>query len=202
MDYEKIELAISKLDNSCCNISSVDNALVEVSHEEMTYEEESSKLISEFLDSQFGSPEELEMKKLMVVAAVAAGDESNPVDLASNVDASAVYSKTSYKVSAGDLDIIEATDIIIDHGVARLDSIIQTNLDMDIAGEIISETIASAFPPAKAAKPFIKVIIKKAEPLVRKCITEGLRSVASYAKQTVRNVTSQLKSFAKSLIKA
>lgn len=202
MDFEKIDQAVTILEENCANISSVEEATIEIESESFNYEEESYISIKDFLESQLGSHEELEMKKLIALSAVASGSNSSPTELATEADASAVSAKVAYKTDTGDLDIIEATDILIDHGAIRLNTIIQSNLNMVIAGEFISETIALAYPPAKAVKPFIKALVIKAEPIVRKTIETGIKEISTLAKQTVRNFSTQIKNYAKSLLNA
>lgn len=203
MDYEKIETAIALLDENSSKMSSQSEAQLDIDFEELAYDDnDSSDSIQSFLESQFGSDEELEMKKIMALTAVAAGSDSSASEIASQADASAVYAKVAYKVNTGELDVIEATEVIIDHGAARLNTLMQENLDMEMTGELIADTIAVAYPPAKVAKPFIKAIVKKAEPMVRKVICSGIKQISTYAKEAVRSVAYGLKNFAKSLLNA
>ena len=202
MDEEKIYDNLNGIEKNIVDISSLTELTLATPDVEKIDGEDYYATMKTFLDSQLGSREDLEMKKLMALSAIAAGAEASVEELASQVDSGAVSAKTAYKVSTGELDIIEATDVIIDCGEARLNTFIQSNLDIDVAGEAISACICCAFPKAKVAKPFIKAIVRMAEPAVRSCISAGLKTVAGYAKQAVRSVVSGIKSFAKSLLKA
>lgn len=202
MDYEKIFEEITKLDQTGSELTSLTNTSLELEPVELVEEVEPSPTVEAFLESPMDSPEDLEMKKLMAISAVASGSEESPEQIASEVDAAAVNAKSSYKVSTGELDVIEASEIIIDKGAARLNAFIQSELDMEVAGEFISEAVTMAFPPARRVKPYIKAIIQKAEPAVRKIVEVGIKSVASYAKSTVRKVATGIKEYAKSLLRA
>lgn len=205
MDYDKIAKNAETIEQGSAILASDSNANMyreeEFETEEMlTAEGENNPAINEFLNSDFGSHQEQVIKKMMAAAAIASGTEVSPEEVASQADASAVSIKTAYKVSTGELDVTESAEVLIDHAAARLDTFVQDNLDMNFIGEAIVDALALAYPPATQLRPYVKVVLKKVEPIVRKAITTGIKTAATYAKQTVRTISSKIKNLAKSLL--
>lgn len=209
MDYEKMAQDAEIMEEVGAMMTSDSNTALyegevmeaeEIGVEELTAEgAEKDPAINDFLNSNYGSHEEQVIKKMMAAAAITSGSEATPEEVASQADASAVSIKTAYKVSTGEIDITESTEILIDQAAARLDTFIQENLDMNWVGEKIVDIVAKVYPPAVVLTPYVKEILKKAEPVVRKAISTGIKTVANYAKQTVRSISSRVKNFAKAL---
>lgn len=201
MDYEKIEQNIEVIEaGSTIMTSSSDAEMYDVEELTTEHEVESNPALNEFLNSDFGSHQEQVIKKMMAAAAIASGSEASPEEVASQADASATSIKTAYKVSTGELDVTESAEIIIDQAAARLNTLIQEKLDMDFIGEKVVDVVSIVYPPAAQLKPYVKAVLKKAEPIVRKAITTGINTVATYAKKTVKSVSSKIKNFAKKLL--
>lgn len=210
MDYEKMEQDAEIMEETGAMMTSDSNTELyegevmeteEIGVEELSVEgAEKNPAINDFLNSEYGSHEEQVIKKMMAAAAIASGSEAAPEEVASQADASAVSIKTAYKVSTGEIDITESTDVLIDQAAARLDTFIQENLDMDWIGETIVDVVAMAYPPAKQLKPYVKAVLKKAEPVVRKAISIGIKTVATYAKRTVKSISTKVKNLAKALL--
>lgn len=210
MDYEKMEQDAEIIDEVGAIMTSDSNTeLYErevMEEEEIGVEELSAKgaeknpAINDFLNSEYGSHEEQVIKKMMAAAAIASGTEATSEEVASQADASAVSIKTAYKVSTGEIDITESTDVLIDQAAARLDTFIQKNMDMDfIADRLVDVVALLAYPPAAQLRPYVKIVLKKVEPVVRKAITVGIKTVASYAKKTVRTISTKIKNNVKAL---
>lgn len=205
MDYDKIAKNAETIEQGSAILASDSNTKLYVveefeTEEMLTAEGENNPAINEFLNSDFGSHQEQVIKKMMAAAAIASGTEVSPEEVASQADASAVSIKTAYKVSTGELDVTESAEVLIDHAAARLDTFVQDNLDMNFIGEAIVDALALAYPPATQLRPYVKVVLKKVEPIVRKAITIGIKTAATYAKQTVRTISSKIKNLAKSLL--
>ena len=204
MDYEKMEedaLIIDEINAMMTVDSNTELYEGEVMEAEELNAEgaEKNPVINDFLNSDYGSHEEQVIKKMMAAAAIASGSEDSPEEVASQADASAVSIKTAYKVSTGEIDITESTEILIDQAAARLDTFIQKNLDMEWIGEKVVNTVAMVYPPAAQLKPYVKAVLKKTEPIVRKAITCGIKTVATFTKKAVRSVSTKVKNFAKAL---
>ena len=205
MDYDKIEKNAETIEQVSAILASDSNAEMygvdELEVEEINAEKgENNTALNEFLNSDFGSHEEQIIKKMMAAAAIASGSEASPEEVASQADASAVSIKTAYKVSTGELDVTESAEVLIDYGAARLDTFIQEKLNMNFIGEVVVDAVALAYPPAAQLKPYVKVVLKKVEPVVKKAISAGIKTVANYAKKTVRTISSTVKSLAKALL--
>ncbi|MDE6551795.1 MAG: hypothetical protein K2K98_02365 [Muribaculaceae bacterium] len=210
MDYEKMEedaLIIEEIGSMMTTDSNTELYKGEVMEsEDIEVEElnaegaEKNPAVNDFLNSDYGSHEEQVIKKMMAAAAIAYGSEDSPEEVASQADASAVSIKTAYKVSTGEIDITESTEILIDQAAARLDTFIQKKLDMEWVGEKIVDVVTTAYPPVAQLKPYVKAVMKRAEPMVRKAITTGIKAVASYAKTTVKTISSKVKNLAKALL--
>ena len=205
MDYDKIEKNAETIEQVSAILASDSNAemygVEEFDAEEiLTAEGENNPTLNDFLNSDFGSHEEQVIKKMMAAAAIASGSEASPEEVASQADASAISIKTAYKVSTGELDVTESAEVLIDHAAARLDTFVQEKLDMNSIGDVVVDAVAAAYPPAAQLRPYVKVVLKKVEPVVRKAITTGIRTVATYAKNTVRSISSKIKNLAKSLL--
>ena len=210
MDYEKMEEdaliieeinAMMTVDSNTELYEGAVKAAEEIEVEELNTERaEKNPAINDFLNSDYGSHEEQVIKKMMAAAAIASGSESSPEEVASQADASAVSIKTAYKVSTGELDVTESAEVLIDHAAARLDTFVQEKLDMNFIGDVVVDAVAAAYPPAAQLRPYVKVVLKKVEPVVRKAISAGIKTVANYAKKTVRTISSTVKNLAKALL--
>lgn len=205
MDYEKIEQNAQTIDQVSAMMTSDSNAKMyeveEFEAEEMlTAEGENNPAINKFLNSDFGSEQEQVIKKMMAAAAIVSGTEASPEEVASQADASAVSIKTAYKVSTGELDVTESAEVLIDYAASRLNTFVQEKLDVNFIGEVVVDAVALAYPPAAQLKPYVKAVLKKVEPVVRKAITTGIKTVANYAKKTVRTISSTVKNLAKALL--
>ena len=205
MDYDKIEKNAETIEQVSAILASDSNAemfgVEELEVEEINVEKgENNPALNEFLNSDFGSHQEQVIKKMMAAAAIASGTEVSPEKVASQADASAVSIKTAYKVSTGELDVTESAEVLIDHAAARLDTFVQEKLDMNFIGEAVVDAVTLAYPPAALLKPYVKAVLKKVEPVVRKAISTGIKTVANYAKKTVRTISSKVKNLAKALL--
>lgn len=212
MDYEKMEQdaeiieEFSAMRTSDSNTELYEEAVLEaekIEAEEINVEiDEQNHAINDYLNSDYGSEQEQVIKKMMAAAAIASSElESNasPEEVASQADASAISIKTAYKVSTGELDVTESTEVLIDQAAARLDTFIQKKLDVEWVGEKIVDVVAMAYPPAAQLKPYVKAVLKKTEPIVRKAISTGIKTVATYTKKAVKSISAKVKNFAKAI---
>lgn len=198
MDEEKIYKTVSEtVEYSKVITTSEDLEWLSEEELEPAVPEEEFKTIKEYLDSKMGSEEEAKAKKLMALSSVLSGDESSPQELAAAIDEGVTETKIDYKVGMGDLDPLEAIELKIDRTAARLNAFLQEKYNSEVVGEVVSNAIAVAYPPAIAAKPFIKTLIRLAEPVIRKTIEVGVKAMASIAKAATRKVFNKFKQFSK-----
>ena len=199
MDYDKIEQYSETIEECNKLMTSNSNAEIEPMEEVINGNNEHNPAVDKHLNSDFGSWPEQELKKILAAAAIASNDEGSPDTIAARADASAVSIKAAYKVSTGELDITDSAEVLMDQATARLNAFIQDKLDMDFIGDKIVDMVACSFPPANTLRPYVKVVLKKVEPVVRKVIHSGIKAMANHAKQTVRNISTTVKKLTKTL---
>ena len=185
LDFEKLYRLISKYNENGQRIGDIDS----LEYAQIVTVEESSKenkTIKEYLDSEMGSPEEGETKKLMALASVMNGDDRGAMEIAADIDEGVTSTKVAYKVGTGELDTLEAFDILVDKGTERLNAFLDVVLEPERTSEVVSEIVASVFPPARYVKPYIKEVVRHSVPVVRQAINYGVNKVAEKAKSLVR----------------
>lgn len=204
LDFEKLYSLISKFSENGKVINDIDS----MEYTEFATVEEvpstENKTIKEYLDSEMGSHKEVETKKLMALASVMSGDDRSAIQIAADVDAGVTATKVAYKVGTGELDVLEATDIIIDKSATKLNAFLQHTLNAEVIGEVAGEAVALVFPPAQFVKPYVKAVVKRCVPVVKTAISYGIKSLATKAKSVVRSganwVTRKVKKLANSWV--
>ena len=192
LDFEKLYRLISKYNENGQWIGDIDS----LEYAQIVTVEESSeenKTIKEYLDSEMGSPEEVETKKLMALASVMSGDDRSAMEIAADIDEGVTFTKVAYKVGTGELDTLEAFDILVDKAAARLKAFVDVVLEPERASEVVSKTIVSVFPRARFAQPYIKEVVRRSAPVVRQAINYGIDKVADKAKSVVRSSVEWIK---------
>lgn len=199
LDFEELFSLVSKYSENGQIITGIDS--MDFAHSWSAEKEptEDNKTIKEYLDSEMGSEQETETKKLMALTSILSGDERSPMEIAADVDMGVTYTKAAYKVGTGELDVLEATDIVIDKAATRLNAFLQQTLNPEIVGEVVGEAVAFAFPPARFVKPVIKAVVKRCVPEVRRAISYGVKTVANAAKSVVRGSATWLSNKVKKL---
>lgn len=150
-------------------------------------EESVSKLLSSLVSS--GSSEKL--SKVMATAAKIAdslGVESlegyNKYDIASVCDEAATEISFSYKVAAGEIDVEEYTDRLVDHAASRLivftDDFIENKLPLTV--DLLCGQLVRVYPPAAAMVPIVKNLVPILQPKIKQCVRTGINAVAKHAK--------------------
>lgn len=177
-----------------------------------------SEFFEKGLNSKFNSENELNSKKLLGVALLIAkkkgllpeGIPSNiaSFDTVTVVDEAFNKIKAGYQEAIGNIDVYEASDILIDKATARVVSISEKIIakGIDIGINKIAFHIAKAFPPAIPVviciKQFQPFLTQASQNLVRK----GINALNEVAKKSVRKIgnviTNKIKATLKSLIKA
>ncbi|MFK5710163.1 hypothetical protein [Lysinibacillus boronitolerans] len=115
--------------------------------------------------------------------------DKTPTDIAAIVDRSYTTAKVGYKIATGEMQASDATDYLIDRGVARVEAIIH-NTSKRVGGQVgqkLGAAVGSYFGPAGAAigAKIGKLVGEKAGEFVAKKISTGVKKVASYAKEKV-----------------
>lgn len=153
-----------------------------------------SNIFERSLKSEMGSASEIEAKKIMVLSSIAANDSRSEEEIVSIVDEGIVNAKVAYKVGNGEMDVAEAIEIMIDRAAVRTDVFLQDMLkNMEKVAEIAVLIGPIVYPPITAYLPIIETVLKVAEPAVKKCVTMGLKTVATVSKTLIRKVADKVK---------
>lgn len=118
-----------------------------------------SKTVKEFLDMPVNDKREANLKKLYAAAVVVAKDKKvlpfetpdTSVGVASAVDDGLTRMKVGYQTATGELDILEATDILIDRAAARTVAVVDKIIEKGVpfVADMLYKAVSCVFPPAK-----------------------------------------------------
>ena len=164
------------------------------------------KCVKEFLDLPINDKKEAILKKLFattVERCVSKGllpfeVPESPEAIASVVDESLTQMKVAYKTATGELDSIEAVDVLIDHvavrAVAIADKVIERG--MPVVLDKLCMVMTKVYPPAKAVVPVIKRAERYITVATKEVVRKGIRTLAQAAKPIVKQVAAKVKSIA------
>lgn len=177
------------------------------SKEDLTLKESPS--VDAFFERPLNSPEDTSFKKIIAAASIIGKkyglinlDNMTSEQIGSAICSSVEQAKVNYKAGNGELNVIEASDKLIDLAAAKavtaLDKAIEVGLP--IAADKIAQVVVSAYPPAAVAAPFFKVAIAKASPAIKQLAHTGISRVAEKAKSFIREAIPALKATGKILL--
>lgn len=161
------------------------------------------KSITEFLDLPVNDKKETVLKKLFTASVIAAKSKGvlafeipdSPAAIASAIDEGLTQMKVAYKTATGELDSIEATDILIDRLVARVTAILDRALEKGVP--VILDRICTAMVQAYPTTATVVPIIKNAERYitagVKKAVAKGINTLARIAKPVVQSIIATAK---------
>lgn len=164
------------------------------------------KCVKEFLDLPINDKKEAILKKLFATSIVIAKSKGllpfevpeSPEAIASVVDESLTQMKVAYKTATGELDSIEAVDVLIDHvavrAVAIADKVIERG--MPVVLDKLCMVMTKVYPPAKAVVPVIKRAERYITVATKEVVRKGIRTLAQAAKPIVKQVAAKVKSIA------
>jgi hypothetical protein len=125
-------------------------------------------------------------------------------DIASLIDEGVTRMTVAYQVGEGQMDSIDAMDVLIDHAAARVvtiadDIITKVEKGLLAKSDIIADTLvdraatglkalASAFPLTRVLVPFIDTAAQYIKPAVRAVVKKGITIVANVARTVVKKV--------------
>ena len=201
-DYGKNELG-NQVENSVIQMSALHSLLVgkELSKEELPFIKE-FKCVKDFLEMPINDSKERNLKKMFAAAIVMAKEkgvlpfemDTSSVAIASAIDEGLTRLKTGYQVATGELDAIEAADILIDKATARIIAIVDKAIDhiMPIVVDKLCQVLVKKYPTATTVVSIIKrterYITVATTAVARKCI----RAMAGTAKTVVRKMTEKV----------
>lgn len=164
------------------------------------------KCVKEFLDLPINDKKEAILKKLFATSIVIAKSKGllpfevpeSPEAIASVVDESLTQMKVAYKTATGELDSIEAVDVLIDHvavrAVAIADKVIERG--MPVVLDKLCMVMTKVCPPAITVVPVIKHAERYITVATKVIVRKGIRTLAQAAKPIVKQVAAKAKSIA------
>lgn len=162
-DYGKNELG-NQVENSVIQMSALHSLLVgkELSKEELPFIKE-FKCVKDFLEMPINDSKERNLKKMFAAAIVMAKEkgvlpfemDTSSVAIASAIDEGLTRLKTGYQVATGELDAIEAADILIDKATARIIAIVDKAIDhiMPIVVDKLCQVLVKNIQPPQRLFP-------------------------------------------------
>lgn len=164
------------------------------------------KCVKEFLDLPINDKKEAILKKLFATSIVIAKSKGllpfevpeSPEAIASVVDESLTQMKVAYKTATGELDSIEAVDVLVDRvavrAVAIADKVIEKGIPVIL--DKLCMVMTKVCPPAKAVVPVIKRAERYITVATKEVVRKGIRTLAQAAKPIVKQVATKVKSIA------
>lgn len=190
--------AIHSIGQNIRNVTDLTSAMIELPEGEVKTSYE-SKLADEALSSNFNSPSELALKKVMSTAlAIAKAKELLPEGVAKDISGTGMASlvddvvsraKVAMKVAEG-LDPYKGADILIDKAAARVAAIADVVVEkgVDLAIDKIGTVVTSVFPQAAPVVAVLKSMQHVITASVQKVVRKGIALVANVAKVAVRKI--------------
>ena len=160
------------------------------------------KCVKDYLESPMNSPQESSLKKIIATGVIIANESkllpftlpTTIEETASMVDDALTRMKVAYKEQVGELDIHKAADSLIDRATVRATTMVERAVDVGLP--IVADKLAklaSANPYTAPLAPVIEIAVPYVAEPVKKCICEGIRTVAKAAKPVVHKIIDVVK---------
>lgn len=168
------------------------------------------KCVKEFLDLPINDKKEAILKKLFATSIVIAKSKGllpfevpeSPEAIASVVDESLTQMKVAYKTATGELDSIEAVDVLVDRvavrAVAIADKVIEKGIPVIL--DKLCMVMTKVYPPAKVVVPVIKRAERYITVATKVVVRKGIRILAQAGKPIVKQVATKVKSVARKML--
>lgn len=168
------------------------------------------KCVKEFLDLPINDKKEAILKKLFATSIVIAKSKGllpfevpeSPEAIASVVDESLTQMKVAYKTATGELDSIEAVDVLVDHvavrAVAIADKVIERGIPVVL--DKLCMVMTKVYPPAITVVPVIKHAERYITVATKVVVRKGIRILAQAGKPIVKQVATKVKSVARKML--
>lgn len=170
------------------------------------------KCVKEFLDLPMNDKKEGILKKLFTASIVIAKEKgqlpfelpNDPVEIASAADEGLTQLKVAYKTATGELDSIEATDVLIDRAAVRAitvaDKIIEKGVPLVL--DKLCFALTKIYPPATVVVPIIKASERYITIGTKIGVRKGINTLAKIAKPVVQKAITKAKSVAKKVVES
>ena len=165
------------------------------------------KCVKEFLDLPVNDKKEAVLKKLFTTSIILAKSKGvlpfevpdSPEAIASAVDEGLTQLKVAYKTATGELDSIEAVDVLVDRVAVRAITIADKVIEkgIPIVLDKLCVAITKVYPPAIAVVPVIKRAERYITVATKMVVRKGIRTLAQAAKPVVKQVVTMAKYVAK-----
>jgi len=194
LDYSRI---LDSLRNS--------EALKEIISGDVINSETASKLskdfadLKEFYQTPMGDPCEARVKKAFAATILVAEEkgflpfklpDGCPEQVAALIDDVLTRTKVAYKLAEGELDIIEAADMLIDKAVSRLDALVDVAFEKGYAKQglrVVATTVCGWMKiPAETVVPVVDKIYDVLEPAIKTVVHQGTKLLGKAAKVVAR----------------
>ena len=177
--------------------------------ENLEFEEIECKApIKEYLNAPIGSEKDAQFKKLEAAAIVIAQQNdclpfemsNEPFEIATTIDEGLNRTKVAYQTATGQLDPIEAVDILIDNAAARTKVAVDYAIESGAISDAITREVVVLLkyfevPSPERFAPIIKNIARRVEKPIQKFVKKGIDIIAKTAKKTVHKIASSIKNF-------
>lgn len=164
------------------------------------------KCVKEFLDLPVNDKKEAVLKKLFATSIAVAKSKrllpfevaDSPAAIASAVDEGLTQMKVAYKTATGELDSIEAVDVLVDRLAVRTITIADKVIEkgMPVVLDKLCVAMTRVYPPAIAVVPIIKRVERYITVTTKVIVRKGIRTLAQAAKPVVKQVAAKVKSVA------
>lgn len=218
MDSEKVFTSINEVLNTIRETSLIQTTVLDGMEEETGNEgfavnDDLKEILNRYLDSDFGSQQDSDMKKIFSAAVAVASDkgvlpfgipDKNGNTIASLVDLGLNRTKALFWEGSGRKDPVEIADALIDYEAARLTAVVDQVLGTEAGKELVAEAVADAiialFPQMASSKPVIKSVVKHCAEPVRRVINNAIPKLAQAAKDSVRQIFATAKQSVRQLL--
>ncbi len=160
------------------------------------------KVMQAFMELPVDDPKEKALKKVMAAAMVTAAEKGVlpfPVpkkasSIASVVDEGLTHMKVAYKVAQGKMNPVEATETVINHGIARAVSVVKkvaskvVDKVVPVVADAVVDAVSTVFPPVQLVKPFVQKTVPYVSHTVKTAVHAGIQTLAEAAKPVVKTI--------------
>ena len=160
------------------------------------------KVMQAFMELPVDDPKEKALKKVMAAAMVTAAEKGVlpfPVSkkassIASVVDEGLTHMKVAYKVAQGEMNPVEATETVINHGIARAVSVVKkvaskvVDKVVPVVANVVVDAVSTVFPPVQLVKPIVQKTVPYVSHAVKTAVHAGIQTLAEAAKPVVKTI--------------
>ena len=170
--------------------------------------------IKAFLQTPMGSPEEVEIKKIVASSIILASENNylpfelpstDPIEISKMVDDGLTRIKVNYKVGVDELDTFQMLEVLVDKQASRVTALVDTAFKTGLVNKLLTAgTIAVMtyfkVPNATKYAPVISNFIKRVEEPLQKVINKGIQTVSKTCKSLIKSTVDYVKEKVKKIL--